>query len=68
MVSAPRAGSASERVFLVLPAQREGLAINDDWDAFGQRQTDATGGAGQHHQGAVEICMGHRRSSLRSRL
>jgi len=33
------AGSASERVFLVLPAQREGLAINDDWDAFGQRTT-----------------------------
>ncbi len=33
VVSAPRTGSASERVFLVLPAQREGLAINDDWDA-----------------------------------
>ena len=41
VVSAPRTGSASERVFLVLPAQREGLAINDDWDAFGQRQTDS---------------------------
>lgn len=39
LVSAPR--GASERVFLVLPAQREGLAINDDWDAFGQRQTDS---------------------------
>ena len=41
VVSAPRGNSASERVFLVLPAQREGLAINDDWDAFGQRQTDS---------------------------
>ena len=41
VVSAPRGNSATERVFLVLPAQREGLAINDDWDAFGQRQTDS---------------------------
>lgn len=41
VVSAPRGNSASERVFLVLPAQRDGLAINDDWDAFGQRQTDS---------------------------
>ncbi len=41
VVSAPRGRSASERVFLVLPAQREGLAVNDDWDAFGQRQTDS---------------------------
>lgn len=40
VVSAPR-GQGSDRVFLVLPAQREGLAINDDWDAFGQRQTDS---------------------------
>lgn len=41
VVSAPRGNSASERVFLLLPSQREGLAINDDWDAFGQRQTDS---------------------------
>ncbi|MHC5352297.1 acyl-CoA dehydrogenase family protein [Metapseudomonas furukawaii] len=41
VVSAPRGGSTSERAFLVLPTQREGLAINDDWDAFGQRQTDS---------------------------
>ncbi|MWV10627.1 monooxygenase [Pseudomonas sp. R-28-1W-6] len=41
LVSAPRGKSATERVFLTLPAQREGLAINDDWDAFGQRQTDS---------------------------
>ncbi|HSC84132.1 MAG TPA: acyl-CoA dehydrogenase family protein [Pseudomonas sp.] len=41
VVSAPRGRNASERVFLVLPAQREGLAVNDDWDAFGQRQTDS---------------------------
>jgi len=41
VVSAPRGNSATERVFLVLPAQREGLAVNDDWDAFGQRQTDS---------------------------
>ncbi|MDD0845042.1 acyl-CoA dehydrogenase family protein [Pseudomonas sp. Gutcm_11s] len=39
VISAPR--GPSERVFVVLPAQREGLAINDDWDAFGQRQTDS---------------------------
>jgi alkylation response protein AidB-like acyl-CoA dehydrogenase len=38
VVSAPR---GNDRVFVVLPAQREGLAINDDWDAFGQRQTDS---------------------------
>lgn len=41
VVSAPRGRSTTERVFLVLPAQREGLAVNDDWDAFGQRQTDS---------------------------
>ncbi len=41
VISAPRPGSRDERVFLVLPAQREGLAINDDWDGFGQRQTDS---------------------------
>ncbi|MEK1904624.1 MAG: acyl-CoA dehydrogenase family protein [Pseudomonas sp.] len=41
VVSAPRSHSAADRVFLVLPAQREGLAVNDDWDAFGQRQTDS---------------------------
>ena len=41
VVSAPRGNSARERVFLLLPSQREGLAINDDWDAFGQRQTDS---------------------------
>ncbi|RJG12571.1 monooxygenase [Pseudomonas cavernicola] len=41
MVSAPRGHSSEERTFLVLPTQREGLAINDDWDGFGQRQTDS---------------------------
>lgn len=41
VVSVPRKPGASERVFLVLPAQREGLAVNNDWDAFGQRQTDS---------------------------
>lgn len=41
LVSAPRGKSATERVFLTLSTQREGLAINDDWDAFGQRQTDS---------------------------
>jgi alkylation response protein AidB-like acyl-CoA dehydrogenase len=38
VVSAPR---GNDRVFVVLSAQREGLAVNDDWDAFGQRQTDS---------------------------
>ena len=41
VVSAPRGNNAVDRVFMLLPAQREGLAINDDWDAFGQRQTDS---------------------------
>ncbi|MFZ6045750.1 acyl-CoA dehydrogenase family protein [Pseudomonas sp. CR3202] len=41
IVSAPRGHSSEDRVFLVLPTQREGLAINDDWDGFGQRQTDS---------------------------
>lgn len=41
VVSAPRASNPEDRVFIVLPSQREGLAINDDWDGFGQRQTDS---------------------------
>ncbi|MEZ2410363.1 acyl-CoA dehydrogenase family protein [Bosea sp. RCC_152_1] len=28
-----------ERVFAVIPAGREGLTVEDDWDGFGQRQT-----------------------------
>jgi alkylation response protein AidB-like acyl-CoA dehydrogenase len=41
VVSAPRGSNPDERVFLAIPAQRDGLSINDDWDGFGQRQTDS---------------------------
>ncbi|RRV16511.1 acyl-CoA dehydrogenase family protein [Pseudomonas saudiphocaensis] len=41
VVSAPRGADSEDRVFIVLPSQREGLAINQDWDGFGQRQTDS---------------------------
>ncbi|MBB3102199.1 acyl-CoA dehydrogenase family protein [Azomonas macrocytogenes] len=38
IVSAPY---GQDRLFLLLPTQRAGLTINDDWDGFGQRQTDS---------------------------
>ncbi|MDP9940475.1 acyl-CoA dehydrogenase family protein [Ectopseudomonas alcaliphila] len=41
VVSAPRGKNPEDRVFIVLPSQREGLAVNSDWDGFGQRQTDS---------------------------
>ncbi|WP_342245934.1 acyl-CoA dehydrogenase family protein [Pseudomonas sp. OTU5201] len=41
VISAPRSRNPEDRVFIVLPSQREGLAINQDWDGFGQRQTDS---------------------------
>ncbi|WP_082629176.1 acyl-CoA dehydrogenase family protein [Pseudomonas sp. TTU2014-080ASC] len=41
VVSAPRNHNPNDRVFIVLPSQREGIAVNDDWDGFGQRQTDS---------------------------
>lgn len=41
VVSVPRTFGSQERVFLVVPAQRDGLLVNDDWDGFGQRQTDS---------------------------
>ena len=41
VVSAPRSHNPNDRVFIVLPSQREGIAVNDDWDGFGQRQTDS---------------------------
>ena len=41
VISAPRSHNPEDRVFIVLPSQREGLAVNDDWDGFGQRQTDS---------------------------
>ncbi|MGG2399456.1 acyl-CoA dehydrogenase family protein [Pseudomonas sp. SH1-B] len=41
VVSAPRGKNQDDRVFIVVPSQREGLAVNSDWDGFGQRQTDS---------------------------
>lgn len=41
VVSVPRRLGAEERVFLIVPAGRDGLLVNDDWDGFGQRQTDS---------------------------
>lgn len=39
VVSAPRGTNPEDRVFIVLPSQREGLAINQDWDGFGRRRS-----------------------------
>lgn len=41
VISVPRGKNPEDRVFIVLPSQRDGLVINDDWDGFGQRQTDS---------------------------
>ncbi|WP_070887711.1 acyl-CoA dehydrogenase family protein [Pseudomonas sp. D2-3] len=41
VISAPRGKNSEDRVFIVLPSGREGLAVNQDWDGFGQRQTDS---------------------------
>jgi alkylation response protein AidB-like acyl-CoA dehydrogenase len=41
VINVPRSHNPEDRVFIVLPTQREGLAVNDDWDGFGQRQTDS---------------------------
>lgn len=41
VISAPRGRNAEDRVFIILPGQRDGLSINEDWDGFGQRQTDS---------------------------
>ena len=41
VINVPRSHNPDDRVFIVLPTQREGLAVNDDWDGFGQRQTDS---------------------------
>ena len=40
-VSAPRGDDPEDRVFIVLPGDRAGVTVNDDWDGFGQRQTDS---------------------------
>lgn len=41
VVSAPRGPRPEDRIFMVVPAERDGLLVNDDWDGFGQRQTDS---------------------------
>ncbi|MGE8504147.1 MAG: acyl-CoA dehydrogenase family protein [Pseudomonas sp.] len=41
VISVQRSKKTDDRVFIVLPSQREGLATNPDWDGFGQRQTDS---------------------------
>jgi alkylation response protein AidB-like acyl-CoA dehydrogenase len=41
IVSAPRSAQPADRVFAVLPTSSVGLQINNDWDGFGQRQTDS---------------------------
>lgn len=40
-VSAPDPHNPGGRVIIVLPANRPGIAVLDDWDAFGQRQSDS---------------------------
>lgn len=39
-ISAVQAGVAGFRIVIV-PTQREGVIVNDDWDNMGQRQTDS---------------------------
>lgn len=41
VIGVQRSKKPQDRVFIVLPSQREGLAVNGDWDGFGQRQTDS---------------------------
>lgn len=41
VIGVQRSKKPDDRVFIVLPSQREGLAVNQDWDGFGQRQTDS---------------------------
>lgn len=41
VIGVQRGKKPEDRVFIVLPSQREGLAVNSDWDGFGQRQTDS---------------------------
>jgi alkylation response protein AidB-like acyl-CoA dehydrogenase len=41
VISAQRSHNPEDRVFIVLPSPREGVVVNDDWDGFGQRQTDS---------------------------
>ncbi len=41
VIGVQRSKNPDDRVFIVLPSQREGLAVNQDWDGFGQRQTDS---------------------------
>lgn len=51
VVSAPRGDDPADRCFIVVSAERHGLTINDDWDGFGQRQTDS----GTVHFQQVEV-------------
>lgn len=37
-----------QRLVLVLPTRRDGVVVKDDWDGFGQRQTDS--GSVEFHQ------------------
>ncbi|PKM30698.1 MAG: monooxygenase [Gammaproteobacteria bacterium HGW-Gammaproteobacteria-11] len=41
VVSAPRSARADDRVFALVPGRRDGLLVKEDWDGFGQRQTDS---------------------------
>ncbi|WP_159918049.1 acyl-CoA dehydrogenase family protein [Pantoea sp. 18069] len=41
IVNVPHPALEGARLFLALPADRAGLRIGQDWDAFGQRQTDS---------------------------
>ena len=41
VVSAPRSADPNDRVFAIVPAHSAGLQVNNDWDGFGQRQTDS---------------------------
>lgn len=58
-----------ERIFAVIPADREGLTIEDDWDGFGQRQT-GSGRVSYHgvrvHESEILAFPGHAGKPLRT--
>ncbi|KAF1046769.1 acyl-CoA dehydrogenase family protein [Xylophilus sp.] len=40
-VSVSTGDAPTDRIFAIVPTHREGVAVNDDWDNLGQRQTDS---------------------------
>ncbi|MDR3400097.1 MAG: acyl-CoA dehydrogenase family protein [Pandoraea sp.] len=41
IISVTSGDAPTDRRFLAIPTQRQGITVNDDWDNIGQRQTDS---------------------------